>query len=464
MPCVKLFLAVIVFSVFPFNFAKPQNPANCATPVNIPELVFEDEQTTCGMERLNIQTNCLNRDYFGGEAYVYTYTATRTTNISVEAKFLDVANGLPIRGGVAILDACPDQGDAQCLGVREYDQPLPDGVNYFLGLTEIPIVKNQTYYIVITGGICTESGQGPFRLGCQDDIGDARRRCPCGEVEYAKRYDCNLTDRVSSSLYVRADYWCICPPNCTMGEAFCSDFQINIKRNPTAEVANANDCSDNNLGFENGNMSNWQATVYDGAEGGCRPEFYGNNECLQPRCFSCEQAPCLNPDNPDECPFTPNNFNLNNVQTNFRMTECRNRDGAKNDARFSLMTGGFDPNTDGKLPQVSPNGGGTSVRLGNQGSGYQAECMWNEFVVTEKNKLLVYQYAMILQDPNHPMNQHNKFDSPRFMGSLTDLNGNPVGCGNQFSKVSLEARDLADGFQIAENPQCNVTEATEPDA
>ncbi|MEP7263519.1 MAG: PKD domain-containing protein [Bacteroidota bacterium] len=86
--------------------------------------------------------------------------------------------------------------------------------------------------------------------------------------------------------------------------------------------------------------------------------------------------------------------------------------------RHTIMTGGTDPNTNNVLNCVAP-GGNFSVRLGNDNTNSEAEQLSYSFVVSPQTQLFVYRYAVVLQDPGHPI-----ADQPRFEIKVFDQNGN----------------------------------------
>ncbi len=86
--------------------------------------------------------------------------------------------------------------------------------------------------------------------------------------------------------------------------------------------------------------------------------------------------------------------------------------------RHTIMTGGTDPNTNGFLSCVAP-GGNFSVRLGNDLSGSEAEQLRYSFLVTPQTQMFIYRYAVVLEDPGHPV-----ADQPRFEIKVFDQNGN----------------------------------------
>ena len=225
----------------------------------------------------------------------------------------------------------------------------------------------------------------------------------------------------------------------------------------------AQSCGGDNLGFESGDFTNWNATRYDGAEGSCDSESLPPT-CPYLPCETCEQAPCKDPNDPNQCPIQDEVGFANFLgQLDEPMEACRGNSNdppapPQGEPRFTIMSqNGFDANTDFQLQTRSthPLAGNFSARLGNQAAGYTAECIWNRFEVTEENSIFMYSYAVVLQDPIRDENQHHLYDSPRFLATLTDDEGVPVGCGGQFNSSSLDARDESKGFIKARNPACN---------
>lgn len=95
--------------------------------------------------------------------------------------------------------------------------------------------------------------------------------------------------------------------------------------------------------------------------------------------------------------------------------------------RHTVMTGpGFDPQVP-TIPVVSPYGGTYSVKLGNETVGGEAERLTYSFTVTPANTNFTYQYAVILQDPNHDISEQ-----PRFEAKITDQNGTVIQAGYYF--------------------------------
>ena len=93
--------------------------------------------------------------------------------------------------------------------------------------------------------------------------------------------------------------------------------------------------------------------------------------------------------------------------------------------QHTIMTGaGFDPNSCGQIPVVAP-GSIFSARLGNDLSGFGAERLRYNFTITPANTLIIYKYAVILQDPT---SGHDPDQKPRFEAKLIDQNGNNIPC------------------------------------
>ncbi len=68
-----------------------------------------------------------------------------------------------------------------------------------------------------------------------------------------------------------------------------------------------------------------------------------------------------------------------------------------------------DPNT-ANLLNVLPPGGTTSCRLGNEQTNYGAERLTYVVNVDSSNCLFTYQYAVVLEDPGHPLADQPKFN------------------------------------------------------
>ena len=91
--------------------------------------------------------------------------------------------------------------------------------------------------------------------------------------------------------------------------------------------------------------------------------------------------------------------------------------------QHTIMTGnGIDPYSCGNVPVVAP-GGTFSARLGNDLGGYGAERLRYTFSINPNNTLIIYKYAVILEDPNHPAG-----DQPRFEAKVLDQNGQIIPC------------------------------------
>ncbi|NBR14147.1 MAG: PKD domain-containing protein [Crocinitomicaceae bacterium] len=96
---------------------------------------------------------------------------------------------------------------------------------------------------------------------------------------------------------------------------------------------------------------------------------------------------------------------------------------APSNGRHVIMTGtGNDPNTCNVVPRVAP-GSTFSARLGNSSIGSQSEKLRYQFNITAETSLIIYKYAVILEDPGHPV-----ADQPRFEARLKDQNGTDIPC------------------------------------
>lgn len=93
--------------------------------------------------------------------------------------------------------------------------------------------------------------------------------------------------------------------------------------------------------------------------------------------------------------------------------------------RHSIMPrGGFDPQTGGSLPLVSNEGDFFSARLGNSGTGAEAERLTYRFIVNPDNAFFGFQYAVVIEDGGHVSDAQARFEV-----SMTDQAGNDIDCG-----------------------------------
>lgn len=103
--------------------------------------------------------------------------------------------------------------------------------------------------------------------------------------------------------------------------------------------------------------------------------------------------------------------------------------GIVNNRHTIITSSTLDPNTNNMISTMPPIGGGAySVRLGNDNVGSEAESLTRSFVVNADNQLFIYQYAVVLQDPDG----HPPIDKPKFEVRVYDQNGviiNPPECG-----------------------------------
>lgn len=85
-----------------------------------------------------------------------------------------------------------------------------------------------------------------------------------------------------------------------------------------------------------------------------------------------------------------------------------------------ITTSSADLNTGGAISTI-PQGATSSCMLGNDVPGFGAESMTYTMTVDVTNRLFVYEYAMVLQDPISP--PHAVSEKPRFIVKLMDNNG-----------------------------------------
>ena len=94
------------------------------------------------------------------------------------------------------------------------------------------------------------------------------------------------------------------------------------------------------------------------------------------------------------------------------------------DSRHTIETGGTDPY--GGFPKVAPGGGTYSVRLGNNGTGAQAERLIFSFIVGPEDTNFIYKYAVVFEDPGHPENEQ-----PYFELQILNSQNQIISCGQQ---------------------------------
>jgi gliding motility-associated-like protein len=97
----------------------------------------------------------------------------------------------------------------------------------------------------------------------------------------------------------------------------------------------------------------------------------------------------------------------------------------------------------GGFPQLCPNGSGYSIRLGNNGTGRQAEQVSYTFTIpqNQNNYSIIYNYAVVFQNPTHAI-----WEQPKFTANVYDVtNGNYIGC----SSFSYAASSNLPGFKMS---------------
>lgn len=148
-----------------------------------------------------------------------------------------------------------------------------------------------------------------------------------------------------------------------------------------------------NMDFENGNLNCW--TGFTG-----KSDYY-NGACLKKIlgvCIKREKIPYIDNATPGMVP-----------------------------GRQTIVGPGPDPLfvNPATLSQNNPFTGNSSVKLGNEQSGRQAESIERTFLVSTANKIFTYYYAIVMQDPGH-----GRAEQPFFRIEMYDGGGNSIPCGS----------------------------------
>lgn len=106
------------------------------------------------------------------------------------------------------------------------------------------------------------------------------------------------------------------------------------------------------------------------------------------------------------------------------------------EGRHTITSAGFDPIVP-TLSTVAP-GSNYSVRLGNNGTDYEVDRLTTSFLVTQSNTLFSYQFAVVLEDPNHTLEEQ-----PRFEIAAFDQQGELIPC----TYYLVIAAEEIEGFQ-----------------
>jgi gliding motility-associated-like protein len=98
----------------------------------------------------------------------------------------------------------------------------------------------------------------------------------------------------------------------------------------------------------------------------------------------------------------------------------------------------------GGFPVNCPNGSGHSIRLGNDQGGGQAEGISYEFTIpsNQNNYSLIYQYAVVFQDPNHQI-----YQQPRLEIEVTNVTDNEIIDCSSFTFIPIGS--LLPGFFVS---------------
>ncbi|MBV9989305.1 MAG: gliding motility-associated C-terminal domain-containing protein [Chitinophagaceae bacterium] len=88
----------------------------------------------------------------------------------------------------------------------------------------------------------------------------------------------------------------------------------------------------------------------------------------------------------------------------------------------------------GQFPMSCPNGSDYSIQLGNSQTGAQAERVAYSFTIPDdqNNYSIIYQYAVVFQDPNHSADEQPKFTANIYDETIGDY----IGCSSFYFRAS----------------------------
>lgn len=98
----------------------------------------------------------------------------------------------------------------------------------------------------------------------------------------------------------------------------------------------------------------------------------------------------------------------------------------------------------GKFPVMCPNGSNYSIRLGNDSSGGEVDGLAYTVTVPagKEDYSIIYNYAVVYQNPDHP-----EFQQPRFMAKVFDISANEYIACSSFDFTASASGNLP-GFRI----------------
>ncbi|PKR79477.1 hypothetical protein CW751_14925, partial [Brumimicrobium salinarum] len=117
---------------------------------------------------------------------------------------------------------------------------------------------------------------------------------------------------------------------------------------------------------------------------------------------------------------------------------------------------GNDGPSGNNLPRVYPGGGIYSMRIGDQGTGYNASRATYTFTVTPATELFLYHFAVVMEDPGHSASQQP------FMEVKLEIAGNNEACGEYYQAASGSAPGYLSNGGVRYKPWETVSIALTP--
>lgn len=396
-------------------------------------------------------TRCKGDDYNSGDGCASWFFAYEEVMFKYESKGMECisvsANNLSYYGGLFMLDACPDDPAANCLGFDvgryntgfEYTITNP-GTYYFMVGARYNVSVDFDFLfnsspIDLLGVVCETAHSLPSATS----VSAPGISTSCKANDYNRTMSACDIDLYAGSEYVLTYVAPITFCGSIIGKNTFGNGGIVVldgcPNDSAATCFGGTACEVNcdsifiDMTFQAGQT---YYIVVGASQGetffGCDLEIRKSFDNLDV-CAPCdgEGVACVECYNSDFETGTLTNWTGtygtygNPEQNNGLLFDYNNAP----DSRHTIMNaGGYDPIVGPQLKTTSPEGGRYAVRLGNSAGGKQAETITYKMNVTPDNTMFLYYHAVVLEDPAN----HAPGDQPFFSINMKDQAGNEVGC------------------------------------